>query len=173
LPDLAHDSWLKVQYVSQKARFSRCKQYRYTLERSWDAGAGTVLFIGLNPSTADHRQDDPTIRRCVQFAHDWGFSRLIVTNLFAFRATYPEDLKQASDPVGRYNNKWIKQSYQQSQLRIACWGNHGEHLGQADALLRRLPDLHYLKMNRSQQPAHPLYLRATTRPQAWQRENRS
>jgi hypothetical protein len=108
----------------------------------------------------------------VQFAHDWGFRGLIVTNLFAFRATYPEDLKQAADPVGRYNNKWIKQSYQQSQLQIACWGNHGGHLGRADALMRRLPALHYLKMNRSQQPAHPLYLRATILPQAWQRQNR-
>ena len=156
-----------MQYVSQNARFSRCRQYRYTLERSWDSGSGTVLFIGLNPSTADHRQDDPTIRRCVQFARDWGFQSLIVANLFAFRATYPEDLKRAEDPVGRFNNKWIRHSYKQAELCIACWGNHGEHQGRAQQLCRQLPELHYLKMNRSQQPAHPLYLRATTLPQAW------
>ncbi|MGA1055939.1 MAG: DUF1643 domain-containing protein, partial [Pseudohongiellaceae bacterium] len=61
----------------RKARFSRCREYRYTLERSWNSGKGTVLFIGLNPSTADHLRDDPRIRRCVRFARDGGFQILI------------------------------------------------------------------------------------------------
>ncbi|MBG10156.1 MAG: hypothetical protein CMD92_03220 [Gammaproteobacteria bacterium] len=72
-----------MEYQNKKARFSRCRKYRYTLERTWAIGTGTVLFIGLNPSTADHRDDDPTIRRCVQFAVDWGFNKLIATNIFA------------------------------------------------------------------------------------------
>ena len=63
-----------MQYVSKNAQFSLCKRYRYSLERSWNGGEGRVLFIGLNPSTADHKKDDPTIRRCVGFAKSWGFN---------------------------------------------------------------------------------------------------
>ncbi len=154
-----------MQYVSQNARFSRCKTYRYRLEREWESGNGTVLFIGLNPSTADHRQDDPTIRRCVRFASDWGYKRMEIVNLFAFKATYPEDLLAAEDPIGPKNDSWISRSHRAADITIACWGNHGTHLNRDKKLLRRLKNLHCLKMNLSDQPAHPLYMKASLRPQ--------
>jgi hypothetical protein len=158
-----------MEYQLRKARFSRCREYRYTLERSWNSGKGTVLFIGLNPSTADHLRDDPTIRRCVRFARDWGFQKLIVVNLFAYRATYPEDLMQTPEPVGPKNDVWIRHSYRSAQLTVACWGNHGAYLDQGKHIRQQLPRLHYLKMNHSEQPAHPLYLKATATPQLWQK----
>ena len=157
----------QMEYQTKKARFSLCKEYRYTLERSWSTGTGAVLFIGLNPSTADCRKDDPTIRRCVKFAVDWGFNKLIVTNIFAYRTTYPEDLKQKQEPVGSQNDVWIKRSYGAAQLAVACWGDHGSYLNRGTQIKEYFPRLYFLKMNRSEQPAHPLYLRATVTPQLW------
>ena len=156
-----------MQYVSQNARFSRCRKYRYSLERSWSEGKGRVLFIGLNPSTADHRSDDPTIRRCVGFARDWGFQAMEIVNLFAFRATLPSDLKQAAKPVGPANNKWIKRAHQDADLTVACWGNDGSFLARDEEIAAELTGMHCIHLNRSQQPAHPLYLKASLRPQAF------
>ncbi len=81
--------------------------YRYTLSRTWDTltGVGTVVFVMLNPSTADEHVDDPTIRRCISFAKAAGFAGLYVVNLFAWRATKPADLWAADDPVGRWNRQ--------------------------------------------------------------------
>ena len=155
----------KLQYESQNARFSRCRRYRYSLERRWQEGQGRVLFIGLNPSTADHRRDDPTIRRCVNFARDWGFATMEVVNLFAFRATYPSDLKAADDPIGSRNDYWIRRTHRQADLTIACWGNDGLFMDRANAVLTMLSDLHCLQVNQSSQPAHPLYQRADRKPQ--------
>ena len=72
--------------MKSHATFSSCKKYRYSLFRIWDEDKPLVLFIGLNPSTADEKEDDPTIRRCINFAKQWGYGGLIMGNLFAFRA---------------------------------------------------------------------------------------
>ncbi|MEQ8313987.1 MAG: DUF1643 domain-containing protein [Gammaproteobacteria bacterium] len=157
-----------MQYVSQNARISSCGNYRYSLDREWSTGAGSVLFIGLNPSTADHQQDDPTIRRCVGFARSWGFKRMEIVNLFAFRATFPADLKQAADPVGPENDKWITLAHDKARLTVACWGNDGEFQQRAAAVSESLPDIHCLRLNKTRQPAHPLYLKANLRPQPFQ-----
>ena len=153
-----------LQYLSQNARFSRCGLYRYSLERSWIGGNGCALFIGLNPSTADHRKDDPTIRRCVGFAKSWGYEAMEIVNLFSFRATYPTDLKLAPKPIGPANNSWIAKAMNRSEIAIACWGNDGGFLNRDKYLLKRYPDLRCLKINRSQHPAHPLYLKANLKP---------
>ena len=153
-----------MQYTSQNARFSCCRRYRYSLERSWSGGRGRVLFIGLNPSTADQHRDDATIRRCVGFAKSWGFSSMEIVNLFAYRATYPKDLKRAADPVGRRNPFWISKAYRAADQTIACWGNEGNFLSRADELRQQLTDLYCLKINQNRQPAHPLYLKADLLP---------
>ena len=56
-----------------------------------------ILFIGLNPSTADETKNDPTIRRCINFAKDWGYGGVMIANLFAFRSTSPEIMKQQKE----------------------------------------------------------------------------
>ena len=153
-----------MQYVSQKARFSSCSLYRYSLERSWEEGKGRVLFIGLNPSTADHKRDDPTIRRCVGFAKSWGYQSMEIVNLFAFRATYPKDLKAASNPIGKQNDIWISNAEKRSDLIIVCWGSITMGRDRAADLVKKLKYPHCLKINQTREPAHPLYMKADLKP---------
>jgi hypothetical protein len=143
--------------------------YRYRLDRRWSGGEGLCGFIMLNPSTADERSDDPTIRRCIGFAKSWGYSGLIVGNLFAFRATVPTVLLAARDPVGGGANALaLADLIDEAALIICAWGQFsgvGEHGGQAIALIRsrgRLP--HCLGLTRQGAPRHPLYLPARTQP---------
>ncbi len=162
-----------MQYTSQNARFSRCQNYRYSLSRAWPSGRGKVVFIGLNPSTADHKQDDPTIRRCVRFAKDWGYEAMTIVNLFAYRATIPEDMKTAPDPVGPRNDFWLKKTIESADLAIACWGNHGDFQSRDKAILNAFTNLHCIVQNKSLQPAHPLYLKANLKPVRLQQANRN
>ena len=154
------------------ANFSRCRRYRYTLWRRWDPEGPLVMIIGLNPSTADARQDDPTIRRCIGFARDWGYGGLVVTNLFAFRATYPADLKAAADPVGPRNDAWIRRMAGQVEIIVAAWGNDGLWLDRSERVQKMLAGrLHCLRLNAGGEPAHPLYLPAGLNPFVWSAEH--
>lgn len=93
--------------MKKTAKLSDCRTYRYELWRTWDESKPYAMFIGLNPSTADETEDDPTIRRCINFAKTWGYGGLCMTNLFAYRATQPEDMKRASDPIGNKNDETL------------------------------------------------------------------
>jgi hypothetical protein len=146
------------------AAFSRCGTYRYALWRDWDEGAPTVLFIALNPSTADHRRDDPTIRRCMGFARDWGFGRLVVANLFAYRTSEPARLRLADAPIGPRNDRWLGRLASDASLVLAAWGIHGDYLDRAEQVRSRLPGLHCLGTTMGGSPRHPLYVRRDARP---------
>jgi hypothetical protein len=142
--------------------------YRYLLWRRW-ADAASLLFVMLNPSTADAERDDPTIRRCVGFARAWGFGGVEVVNLFAWRATYPGELRRARDPVGPHNDGVILAAAARNQAVLAAWGNHGA-LGARDrqvaALLAPFRPRSLGALTAGGAPRHPLYVRAavTTRP---------
>ncbi len=144
--------------------FSPCRTYRYSLWREWAPDSGVVMFIGLNPSTADEIQDDPTIRRCIGFARAWGYGALCMGNLFAFRATDPAEMLDADDPVGPENDRMLVTLASQASLVVAAWGNDGSHRGRSTAVRRLIPELNYLKRNLSGQPAHPLYLPGNLKP---------
>ncbi len=154
-----------MKYEWLEARFSRCRNYRYSLSRRWAEGHGRVLFIGLNPSRADHRRDDPTVRRCVGFASDWGYREMELVNLFAYRSPQPAQLKRAADPVGSNNDRWIRRASARADRVVACWGTHGEFGDRASQVLRELSDLYCLRVTKNLQPAHPLYLPAGLTPQ--------
>ena len=77
------------------ARFSDDRRYRYLLTRRVGSGTKSVMFLMLNPSTADEVRDDPTIRRCIGFANSWECGWLYVTNLSPLRATDPADVLEA------------------------------------------------------------------------------
>ncbi|MEM1113083.1 MAG: DUF1643 domain-containing protein [Pseudomonadota bacterium] len=143
--------------LKNTARLSRCRRYRYALWRTWDADLPRVLFIGLNPSTADEKTDDPTLRRCMDFARRWGYGGVCTANLFAFRATEPADMLRAADPLGPRNDEWLRRLSAESELRVAAWGNHGGYQGRSGQVAAMLPPLYCLATNRSGEPAHPLY----------------
>ena len=148
----------------RRAAFSRCGTYRYALWREWDDRAPGILFIALNPSTADHRRDDPTIRRCMCFARDWGFGRLAVANLFAYRTPAPARLRLAESPVGPRNDRWLARLAADASLILAAWGTHGEYLGRGELVRSRFAALHCLGTTLGGMPRHPLYVRRDAQP---------
>ena len=127
--------------MKSDAVLSADRAYRYALWRAWDERLESVMFIALNPSTADERTDDPTLRRCMGFARNWGYGSVTMANLFAWRATEPRDLLTAPDPIGPDNDAWLERLAAQSGLVVAAWGNHGAHLGRAARVRDLLPGL--------------------------------
>lgn len=148
-------------HIKRQASFSRCQRYRYQLSRRWQVGQGRCVFIGLNPSTADATQDDPTIRRCMGFVRDWGYQELLMVNLFAYRTPNPRELKQACDPVGPGNRRAVRRACENADLVVAAWGAHGTFRHQAQRWAPMLIPLRLqcFGLTRQLQPVHPLYQR--------------
>lgn len=154
--------------VERGAVISECGRYRYSLWRRWGT-SGIVMFVGLNPSTADAKQDDPTIRRCMEFARSWGYGALVMCNLFAWRSTDPESMKAAADPVGPDNDATLLVEAATASVAVAAWGVHGAHQGRNNAVREMLPRLHCLTLTKDGHPGHPLYLPAALVPVEWPR----
>lgn len=150
---------------------SPCRIYRYTLWRDWTdlltPATGYAMFIGLNPSTADETNDDPTIRRCVAFAKAWGYDSLCMTNLFAYRATDPADMMRAAEPVGPENDRLLREMAASAGVVVAAWGTLGVYRNRASDVRRMLPHLSCLRLTKDGHPGHPLYLPQTLRPVSW------
>lgn len=146
--------------IHSDAVLSRCGMYRYALWRWWDPDRPVVMFIGLNPSTADAHQDDPTIRRCISFASSWGFGGMCIGNLFAYRSVDPRMLPLERHPVGPHNDRWLLSLASEAKTVVAAWGNMGILMDRSAKISMLIPNLQYIKMNRSGEPAHPLYLPA-------------
>lgn len=145
--------------------FSPCQKYRYTLWREWDASKRSFAnFICLNPSTATATLDDPTIRRCIRFAKDWGYGALCVTNIFAFRATDPKLMKLEADPIGPDNDRWLLRVWADANISVAAWGTHGTHQHRDTAVMCWLRNIHCLAKTAGGHPKHPLYLAAKLKP---------
>ena len=153
------------------AVFSPCRRWRYLLWRRWDRAGRVANFLMLNPSTADEMKLDPTCARARDYAARWGYGALVVTNVFAWRATDPAKLKAAHDPVGPENDRAILRAARAAAVVICAWGNHGAHLGRSDCVARLLEragvPLHALRVNANGEPAHPLYLPGRLRPASW------
>lgn len=145
------------------AFISPCRTYRYWLLRQWNAENGKVNFIMLNPSTADAEQDDPTIRRCMRFASDWGYGGILVTNLFAFRSSSPKELKiQVYPEGGAENQECLLKGARESSLVVAAWGAHGAWRNRARHVTSELAGvgIKCLGLTKDGHPQHPLYIPA-------------
>jgi len=104
----------------------------------------------------------------MDFTARWGYNSLTVINLFAYRTPYPQKLKEAQDPVGRYNARHTQQALSHADLIIACWGRHGNLLEQNKRIGAKFNgQLFCLATNADGSPAHPLYQRASTQPRLW------
>lgn len=152
-----------------EAVYSDCGAYRYRLSRDWGTGP-RLGFILLNPSTATELRNDPTIARCEGRARRGGYGGFDVLNLFAFRATRPEDLRAAADPFGAGNTEAILAAAGAAQL-ICGWGLHGAHLGQGAAMRELLAargvPLWHLGLTKDGHPRHPLYVANAVQPMPW------
>ena len=159
------------------AEFSSCRKYRYTLWRDAKQpelfGGGVfgnpgayLMVVGLNPSTADEVKNDPTIRWCIRFAKDWGFGRLCMTNLFAFRATDPAVMKRHVEPVGEENDGWLLEIAQSAGMILAAWGALGKFNLRSEKVLPLLRGraIHCLGICGNGEPKHPLYVPAERTP---------
>ena len=153
--------------MKKDAILSEDRKYRYILSRIWDEAKPTVLFIGLNPSTADETTDDPTIRRCINFAKSWGYGGILMANLFAFRSTNPQELYTEQDPIGIANDFYLKEYSDKSKLTIACWGNHGNFINRSEEVCKLVNSLYCLDINKSGEPKHPLYVKHNTAPKPY------
>lgn len=153
--------------MKKTAKLSDCRTYRYELWRTWDDSKPYAMFIGLNPSTADETEDDPTIRRCINYAKLWGYGGLCMTNLFAYRATQPDDMKRATNPIGDENDETLTRLSKSAGVIVGAWGSDGVFLNRSAEVRSLIPELSVLKVNKSGEPAHPLYLKSTLTPIKW------
>lgn len=184
-------------YCQSNAIISADGKYRYRLIREWRSGSSaqwdmwteddgspvldgagaqlgqpkSCVFVMLNPSTADGDRDDPTIRRCVAYAKAWGYDRLEVVNMFAWRATDPRDmlaLTGKGDPIGRDNRQHVMDACYDAGIVICAWGAHGGHIDHDETVLGWIEDSgatpHALQLTKAGFPSHPLYLKGDLKP---------
>lgn len=148
-------------YLSKGALISPCERYRYTLWREWEEGSGTLLVVGLNPSTADDSRDDTTTRQCVFFARREGCKRLVIVNLFAHRSTFPTELeKDWEGSVGPANSVHLAEEASKAAKIVAAWGANST-MGRDQIvlkLLRTYGDVWCLGTTKTGAPLHPARL---------------
>lgn len=152
------------------AQLSECGRYRFELRRIWGAGAYLVLFVGLNPSTADATADDPTVRRWRGFAKAWGHDGFIVCNAYPLRSTDPRNIGGDSDDDDAWcrNMDAIQHAADEAHRIVCCWGARITPARQRHVLSALRPrDVYHLGLTKDGFPRHPLYLRADTKPELW------
>lgn len=154
--------------IGRSAEISDCGKYRWWLRRTWSGGTkGIVCFVMLNPSKADGSIDDPTVKKCMAFAMAWGYSGMVIVNLYAYRATDPGELKTAESPVGgKRNDIEIRAAAISSDFAIAAWGTKALvcRVWEVEEILKGVP-IHCLKKTKAGCPQHPLYIKGDTVPQ--------
>jgi hypothetical protein len=161
------------------AILSECGRYRYELGRlipGLDRGR-VLLFVMLNPSTADGEKDDPTVRRCIGFARREGCGTLLIVNLFAWRATLPSELVKAGPlAVGERNQDHVISAMQRAHIVIAGWGASGVPTTEQvqavwDAARITHKRLSCLGVTGAGHPRHPLYLPGDAPVREWPMAN--
>lgn len=155
--------------VDKGAEFSTCGKYRYVLWRVWDDSLPYAMCIGLNPSTANSEDDDPTISNLTRILRNNGFGGLYMTNLFAMISANPEDLRQCPDPL-KDNDVWLDKVQRLCHGIIFCWGN----FKQAEYRAKKIMNDHRYRnalcfgKNKNGSPKHPLYLKNNVKLQLFQ-----
>jgi hypothetical protein len=155
-----------VKFIERSAVISECTYYRYLLRRVWDHDKPRILFVMLNPSTADAQVDDPTIRSCARISNTLGYGSLEVINLFGLRATDPAALDQWDDPVGPRNDDVAAAAIERCDVAVCAWGAHPmarRRRRTICSMIRvRRPAVYCLGVTKAGAPKHPLYLKSFT-----------
>lgn len=151
--------------VARAAYFSPCGTWRYALSRIWALNRPVAISAGLNPSTADAYQDDPTINSESTQFDMMGFGGLLKLNIFAFKATDPKVMRAAADPVGPENDRIFERvlaAVKAPSVFVATWGLHGRHRDRDLRVLAMLKAARIRPMcfaiTLTGMPRHPLYL---------------
>ena len=147
--------------------------YRYALDRLWDNTLPAVMFVMMNPSTADPMADDPTVAKCGRLARRWGYGRLLVGNTFAWRATDQRALADASDAVGPMTDTWLAKMSAEADKVVFAFGTptvkallpHG--VKTVRTMVEAGADAYVLRLSASGRPWHPLYLPDAVLPVSW------
>ncbi len=150
------------------AMISADGRYRYLLTRALHTpgtGRGQLLWIMLNPSTADAQVDDPTIRRCIGFTERLGYTSLAVVNLYAFRTAKPADLWRTRYPLGPDNDTVLRRSIREAARVVVAWGAGIKgRMHRVTSVVRLAEDLQQplwcLGRTQGGHPRHPLYVKA-------------
>lgn len=149
--------------ASSGALFSDDKKYRWVLWRAWDFKKPKIMFIGLNPSTANEKKSDPTITRVINFAKSWGYGGVYMLNLFPYVTSKPELLEECSIEKIKHNDMVIKEYAAKSEKIIFAWGGF-QVMGRDAQLWKMFPKAECLLMNDDGTPMHPLYVPGKTKP---------
>ena len=157
------------------ASISVCNHYRYQLTRELQKfpSEWCLPWVMLNPSTADATEDDPTIKRIMEFSQRWGYGKIKVVNLFAYRASKPEIMKLAADPVGPENNHYLHQMFTEVGYGdvMVAWGNEADpkRVEEFMHIARCYPNARLLALvnNKNGSPKHPLYVKGDVLRKIW------
>lgn len=150
------------------------EEYRYRLCRTWDETKPHAMFVMMNPSTADPLVDDPTVAKCGRYARSWGYGGLSVGNTFAYRATDKKRLRLTADPVGPDNDRHLIAMAKEAAIVILAYGQPGHRsLALRGIEVTRLLQTEGIKprvlaLSKAGVPIHPLYLRDSLKPVAWE-----
>lgn len=159
------------------AMFSPCRIWRYSLTRIWDESKPVLVVIGLNPSTADEKKNDPTVTREIGFAQLWGYGGLLKVNAFAYRATDPKELLQLlkcdllERAIGPENDRVLREACA-GRAVLAAWGTIATVRNRSDQVEKILEEagarVRCLGRNKDGTPKHPLYLAKDTNPEPYE-----
>lgn len=148
------------------ADFSEDGLYRYSLWRVWDESKPLVMFIGLNPSTANAQEDDPTIRRVKAIAANLGYGGVYMCNCFSYISTNPTFLQAETLEAIMRNAEIVKRVAARCKEIIFAWGNFNvvKESGIDQKLSEAFPHAKALHINKNGSPKHPLYCRTDIQP---------
>jgi len=145
------------------AEFSKCRNYRYALWRVWDNTKPLVMFIGLNPSTANETESDPTIKSVCRIAKNNGYGGVYMMNCFPYVSTDPNKLRDFGNTA--LNDHWLYKVSAMCQEIVFAWGSFDvvKELGRDVELSGMFPNAKALFVNKNGSPKHPLYCKSDTK----------
>lgn len=142
--------------------FNDDRKYRFALWKIWNDKLPLVMFIGLNPSTANEYKPDPTITRVTEFAKDWGYGGFYMLNLFTYVTAYPKELKQCNDPE-KLSDFYLYNISSKCKTVVFAWGKFKQAEERAKKVIEMFPNAYCFFKNKDGSPRHPLYVKSGTK----------
>jgi hypothetical protein len=165
---VAENRMLSASAVDKGATFSECRKYRYALWRIWDESKPLVMFIGLNPSTANEDENDNTIKSVQRISKHNGYGGFYMMNCFSFVSTNPDDLQFETD--NNINDFWLNKIAADCKTIVFAWGNFDvvKKTGRYWEIKQMFGDEAVaLHINKNGSPKHPLYCKSETNFVKW------